>query len=164
MRSNLLSVATEYAGTCRSVLRSYCLFNTGGPCARMLHLFIMVARSSTKDGKEIQNVEARINSLKVLALTLLREVEYLEEQDANSTPVALDLQTEVHRFEAEMIRSALIRTGGRQRRAARLLGMKTTTLNTKIKRYHIEGDVMKVKTKVKAGDGNGLDPHGVPKP
>jgi transcriptional regulator with GAF, ATPase, and Fis domain len=105
---------------------------------RMLHRSVIMARSSTKDGKEIQNVEARINSLKVLALTLLREVEYLEEQGATSTPGALNLQTEVHRFEAEMIRSALIRTGGRQRRAARLLGMKTTTLNSKIKRYQIE--------------------------
>ena len=124
----------------------------------------MVARSSTKDGKEIQNVEARINSLKVLALTLLREVEYLEEHGTTGAPGALSLQSEVHRFEAEMIRSALIRTGGRQRRAARLLGMKTTTLNSKIKRYHIEGDMMKVKTKIKAGDGNGFDPHGTPKP
>ena len=88
--------------------------------------------------EEIQSLEARIHSLKVLALTLLREVEHLEEQDASGTPGALNLQTEVHRFEAEMIRSALIRTGGRQRRAARLLGMKTTTLNSKIRRYQIE--------------------------
>lgn len=122
----------------------------------------VLARSSTKDGKEIHNVEARINSLKILALTLLREVERLEEQGAASSH--LNLQAEVHSFEAEMIRSALIRTGGRQRRAARLLGMKTTTLNSKIKRYHIEGDVMKVKSKVKAGEGNGFDPHGTPKP
>lgn len=76
--------------------------------------------------------------MKVLALTLLREVEYLEEQGANNASCALDLQSEVHRFEAEMIRSALIRTGGRQRRAARLLGMKTTTLNSKIRRYQID--------------------------
>ena len=94
-----------------------------------------MARTSTKDWKEIQNLEARINALKVLALTLLREVENLEEQNTSG---ALDLQSEVHRFEAEMIRSALIRTGGRQRRAARLLGMKTTTLNSKIKRYQLE--------------------------
>jgi DNA-binding NtrC family response regulator len=91
-----------------------------------------------KIGKKSTILEARINSLKVLALTLLREVEYLEEQNATGAPEALDLQTEVHRFEAEMIRSALIRTGGRQRRAARLLGMKTTTLNSKIRRYQID--------------------------
>jgi transcriptional regulator with GAF, ATPase, and Fis domain len=48
------------------------------------------------------------------------------------------LQAEVRRFEAELIRSALIETGGRQRQAARLLGTKVTTLNTKIKRYKIE--------------------------
>src|ERR1044072_395560 len=107
-------------------------------CSRSLIMNTVLARSSTKDGKEIQNVEARINSLKVPALTLLRELEYLEEQSATNTPGPLNLQSEVHRFEAEMIRSALIRTGGRQRRAARLLGTTTTTLNSKIKRYHIE--------------------------
>lgn len=89
-----------------------------------------------KIGKKPRNLEARINSLKVLALTLLREVENLEEHDGSHG--ALDLQSEVHRFEAEMIRSALIRTGGRQRRAARLLGMKPTTLNSKIRRYQID--------------------------
>jgi len=36
-----------------------------------------------------------------------------------------------------MIKSALTKTGGRQRRAASLLGVKVTTLNTKIKRYKI---------------------------
>ena len=49
----------------------------------------------------------------------------------------LCLYDEVHRFEAEMIKSALTKTGGRQRRAASLLGVKVTTLNTKIKRYKI---------------------------
>lgn len=49
---------------------------------------------------------------------------------------------EVHRYEAGLIRCALIRTGGRQRRAARLLKMKVTTLNAKIKRYHLDADEM----------------------
>jgi DNA-binding NtrC family response regulator len=117
------------------------LFNTGGPgpvySSPSIRTTLYLARGSTKVRKEIQNLEGRINSLKVLALTLLREVEYLEEHDANDPSGVLNLQDEVHRFEAEMIRSALIRTGGRQRRAARLLGMKTTTLNSKIKRYQI---------------------------
>ena len=76
--------------------------------------------------------------MKVLALTLLREVEHLENQGTTDSRGTLNLQSEVHHFEAEMIRSALIRTGGRQRRAARLLGMKTTTLNSKIRRYQID--------------------------
>jgi DNA-binding NtrC family response regulator len=81
--------------------------------------------------------EARIASLKVLALTLLRQVESLEMQIAAGDIPELNLQQEVHRFEAAIIRSALAKTGGRQRRAAQLLGVKVTTLNTKIKRLRI---------------------------
>ena len=83
-------------------------------------------------------IDARISALKILALSLLRQVETLENQSAGETLPDWDLQLEVRRFEAELIRNALIRTGGRQRRAAHLLGMKVTTLNTKIRRYHIE--------------------------
>jgi len=81
--------------------------------------------------------EARLASLKVLAMTLLSQVESLENQMAEGSVPELNLQNEVHRFEEEIIRSALKKTGGRQRRAARLLGVKVTTLNTKIKRYNI---------------------------
>ena len=80
----------------------------------------------------------RISYLKILALSLLREIasaEHMSEGHGNDT---IDLQAEVRRFETELIRSALIQTGGRQRQAARLLGTKVTTLNTKIKRYKIE--------------------------
>jgi DNA-binding NtrC family response regulator len=76
--------------------------------------------------------------LKVLVLTLLSEIEALENQIDIAEISPLNLQQEVHRFEAELIRAALLKTGGRQRRAARLLGTKATTLNTKIKRYGID--------------------------
>jgi DNA-binding NtrC family response regulator len=39
-----------------------------------------------------------------------------------------------------VIRAALEKTGGNQARAARLLGIKHTTLNAKIKRYKIGWD------------------------
>jgi DNA-binding NtrC family response regulator len=39
----------------------------------------------------------------------------------------------VRRFEIDLIRRALEQTGGHQSRAARLLGMNATTLNSKIK-------------------------------
>lgn len=45
---------------------------------------------------------------------------------------------EVRRFEIEIIRRALEQTGGHQSRAARLLGMNATTLNSKIKTYNIQ--------------------------
>jgi DNA-binding NtrC family response regulator len=80
--------------------------------------------------------DAKLASLKILAMTLLKEIESME--GGNETNAKeLCLHDEVHRFEAEMIKSALTKTGGRQRRAASLLGVKVTTLNTKIKRYKI---------------------------
>ena len=85
-----------------------------------------------------QIFDPRISYLKILALTLLREIASAENMDAAQSKEAIDLQSEVRRFETELIRSALIQTGGRQRQAARLLGTKVSTLNTKIKRYGID--------------------------
>src|SRR5881398_474762 len=45
---------------------------------------------------------------------------------------------EVRRFEIDLIRRALDQTCGHQSRAARLLGMNPTTLNSKIKTYNIQ--------------------------
>jgi DNA-binding NtrC family response regulator len=44
---------------------------------------------------------------------------------------------EVRKFEIDLIRRALDQTGGHQSRAARLLGLNATTLNSKIKTYNI---------------------------
>jgi DNA-binding NtrC family response regulator len=44
---------------------------------------------------------------------------------------------EVRRFEIDLIRRALDQTAGHQSRAARLLGLNATTLNSKIKSYNI---------------------------
>lgn len=79
----------------------------------------------------------RIEALRIVALLLLREVETLEQDPPTDGPPKTSLADEVRHFEAELIRSALMRTGGRQRSAARLLGMKVTTFHAKIKRYKI---------------------------
>lgn len=44
---------------------------------------------------------------------------------------------EVRKFEMDLIRRALEQTGGHQSRAARLLGLNATTLNSKIKTYNL---------------------------
>jgi hypothetical protein len=90
--------------------------------------------------KRPTTIDARIGALKILAGSLLNRIESLEKEIVEGKTSPLDLREEVQRFEAGLIRNALIRTGGRQRRAARLLGMKVTTLNTKIKRYRITLD------------------------
>lgn len=45
---------------------------------------------------------------------------------------------EVRKYEIDLIRRALKQTGGHQLRAARLLGLNATTLNSKIKSYNIQ--------------------------
>ena len=71
-------------------------------------------------------------------MTLLREVESLASQQEPQTTRRLGLQEEVQRYKSELIRDALHRTRGNQRRAAKLLGVKVTTLNCKIKRLGIQ--------------------------
>ena len=78
-----------------------------------------------------------LNSLREAALTLLREVESLASRQPQNDH-KLGLQEQVQRYETELIREALQRTHGNQRQAARLLGVKVTTLNCKIKRLGIQ--------------------------
>jgi len=82
-------------------------------------------------------MDNRLNTLREVALTLLREVESLRVSQSDNGKRRVKLHDEVQRFEVDLIRSALGRTGGNQTRAAQLLGVKITTLNTKIKRYKI---------------------------
>ena len=81
-----------------------------------------------------------INTLREAAMTLLREVESLASQQEPPTTQRLGLQEEMQRYESELIRDALQRTRGNQRRAAKLLGVKVTTLNCKIKRLGLLAD------------------------
>jgi len=79
-----------------------------------------------------------LDSLKEAALTLMHEVESLASRQEPQANGNLGLQEEMQRYESELIRQALQRTHGNQRRAAQLLGVKVTTLNCKIKRLGIQ--------------------------
>ena len=83
-------------------------------------------------------VENRLSSLRDVALTLLREVEALRVVE----PIRhrLRLHDEVQRFEIALITSALNKSRGNQTMAAQILGVKLTTLNSKIKRYKLSLD------------------------
>jgi len=83
-------------------------------------------------------LEHRLSALRDVALNLLTEVESLGDTMPPRTNRNLKLAEEVQQFEIDLIRIALDRTKGSQTQAARLLGVKLTTLNTKIKRYRIE--------------------------
>jgi transcriptional regulator with GAF, ATPase, and Fis domain len=79
----------------------------------------------------------RIEMLKNVALNLLKEVQVLSTLEAADIVRGIQFYDEVERFERELITRALELTGGHQVRAARLLGLKVTTLNSKVKRYRI---------------------------
>ena len=82
-------------------------------------------------------LDNRVETLREAALTVLREVESLRSARLGRVEGNVKLCDEVQRFEIDLIRSALDRTSGNQVRAARLLGVKPTTLNAKLKRYKI---------------------------
>ena len=94
------------------------------------------------------SVRDRVQRLVTLALSLLNEAQNLARDKAftdastqlRSLNVAegIDFYKEVERFEIELIRLALDRTHGCQAEAARLLRIKPTTLNSKIKLLGIQ--------------------------
>ena len=70
-----------------------------------------------------------------LTRDMMKESEGISEEIDISRGV--NFYEEVRRFETDLIRRALEQTGGHQSRAARLLGLNATTLNSKIKTYNI---------------------------
>jgi DNA-binding NtrC family response regulator len=83
------------------------------------------------------SMDDKINTLRETVLQLLQEVESLTMAAPAGLKSGARLDEEVRQFEMNLIRTALGRTAGSQTRAAKLLGLKLTTLNAKIKRYHI---------------------------
>ena len=90
----------------------------------------------------------RAQRLVELTYTLLREAEmlvgeksFLDESNrlqALNISEGIDFFGELKQFEISLIKLALAQTGGHQARAAKLLNIKPTTLNTKIKLFQIE--------------------------
>lgn len=90
----------------------------------------------------------RVQRLVDLAFTMLKEAEFLARDKSFSEETSriqslnlaegIDFYGEVERFEVGLIKRALEQTAGNQARAAKLLRIKPTTLNSKIKLYNIE--------------------------
>lgn len=70
-----------------------------------------------------------------LAFKMIKQTEGMS--DAIDLARGVNFYDQVKRFEIDLIRRALDQTGGHQSRAARLLGLNATTLNSKIKSYNI---------------------------
>ncbi|MFL6211013.1 MAG: helix-turn-helix domain-containing protein [Pyrinomonadaceae bacterium] len=79
----------------------------------------------------------RMAAVQDLANTLLTEIKGIGELRELNFAAGINMKAEMRRYETELIRLALRLTGNNQVRAARMLGIKTTTLNAKIKRFRI---------------------------
>ena len=98
-----------------------------------------IANSST--GSEL---ESGVQQLTQLARALASEIETLQrelssdrirDRQIDFDNEGIDFYDEIERYEIELIKSALAKCGGNQSRAARLLHLKSTTLNAKMKHY-----------------------------
>ncbi len=95
------------------------------------------------DRLQTQNpVANRIEALKKPATLLLYEVESLAEispsKNNQTKHSVINLNDKVQSYEITLICNALAEANGNQRKAAKMLGMKTTTLHAKIGRYEID--------------------------
>ena len=97
----------------------------------------LVTSGDENQPQELRTSRRRITALKQLTLELVREVQSIGEVNILEIDNGLDFYNEVTRFEVDLITRALALTQGHQARAAKLLNLKGTTLNSKIKLYNI---------------------------
>jgi DNA-binding NtrC family response regulator len=82
-----------------------------------------------------------VDQLVMLAKALATEIETLkaelstDQKKIDLNDEGINFYDEVERYEIELIRSALNQCGGNQTQAAKLLNLKSTTLNAKMKHY-----------------------------
>jgi len=93
--------------------------------------------AQSDERSEPSSSTSSITTLKDLVFQLLCEVQSIAEGNTLNFEDGLDFYDEVTRFEIDLINRALLHTGGHQVRAAKLLNLKVTTLNSKIKHYNI---------------------------
>jgi DNA-binding NtrC family response regulator len=78
-----------------------------------------------------------VNDLRQTTLLLWHDLLTIESYYCLEIHDRVDLFEEVRKFETRLIKRALLHARGSQRKTARLLGISTSTLNNKIKRYRI---------------------------
>ena len=76
-----------------------------------------------------------VKQLRKLAMKLWYELQIVEAVCCLEVKDRIDLGAELSKFEMELIKRALLESGGRQVESAKLLGISPSTLNSKIKRF-----------------------------
>ena len=87
---------------------------------------------------EVPLLSGKIALVRALMLDLQAKLELLEGPPTPEIENGIDFYDEVTRFEIKLIRQALRSVRGNQQKAACLLNLNKSTLNTKIRNYRIE--------------------------
>lgn len=103
-----------------------------------------VITKSNHMNKDVATLQKKVENLRRETLRILKEVKSFSFIYTSALMVAnerieqgIDLEEEIKNIEIRLIERALEICGGSQIQAARLLNIKHTTLNAKIKRYGI---------------------------
>lgn len=101
--------------------------------------------SADADVSPVETVSSDFETLKVEVIKGIARALELDAENCESIinldeRRGVDFYEEVTKFEVDLIRQALAHTNGNQCAAARLLGLKTTTLHTKVKSYKLDVD------------------------
>jgi transcriptional regulator with PAS, ATPase and Fis domain len=91
----------------------------------------------TQISRDPNLLNTKLANISSLVSSLNAAVEDLETLDLTRMDEQFDFYNEVERYEIKLIKSALRITGGSQIKAAKLLKLKTTTLNAKIKNFKL---------------------------
>ena len=100
------------------------------------------------DADSLVNVETFSSDIETIKTEVIRSIARVLEFNATNYLSVFDFDgkrgvnfyDEVMKFEIELLTQALAQVNGNQRAAARLLSMKTTTLNSKVKLYRLNVD------------------------
>lgn len=104
-----------------------------------------ISQSAKKPSREINRAfNSRVAEIAKLTAVLAQAVADLKLADLPTPSETADFYDLVRRFEVSLIERALRQSGGSQVKAARLLNLQKTTLNSKIRSYNIQvADVLR---------------------
>jgi len=98
--------------------------------------FISGAETESPDDGSL--FSSQLDSLRDVTLHLIAIIESMKEGSRREVKRATPLHEAVQRFEANLLRRALVSTNGNKARAARMLGVKVTTFHEKLKKHQID--------------------------
>jgi transcriptional regulator with GAF, ATPase, and Fis domain len=99
--------------------------------------FLTVAPGASNGSADHDECRQLVHALRRFTEALGQAVDAFEQVDGSQNETG-NFYDRVSTFEALLISQALRKTQGHQRRAAQILGLRVTTLNTMIKRYKLD--------------------------